>query len=378
MADLEDMANSLSRDTEARLEAAQAEARNLVRELKAVRGDLGRALEVRDVLRDSVKAMLPPPKWAGNAGRRKKASVALLAMYSDVQMGEKTDPRQCDGWGRFNCAIAEARTQQYLDRLTRYVTVQRAGYTIDECYVVVLGDLISGDIHEELMRTNEVPPPVQAILAGRLLAALVHGLARHFKRVIVHCIGGSNHSRLTKKYQFKGGALNSYDFVAHEHAFALLAKCPTVETHHYLSKKEILNIAGFNFLCGHGDTVKAWMGIPWYGIERDLSREARRRLERIMEQQRANEPLTAGFDYGLGAHWHTPFVGPSFRYVVNGSLTGTNELDHTVGRHAPPQQVSMMVSPKHGMFAPVAWRLDTPEEEALLTVDAMDMLGGGR
>jgi hypothetical protein len=230
--------------------------------------------------------------------------------------------------------------------------------------------MTSGDIHEELLRTNEFPPPVQAVAAGRLVAALVSGLAGQFRGVSVYGVGGSNHGRLSRKYQFKGGVLNNWDFVVYEHARALLARHDNVALHVLPAKKETVRIANHWFLCGHGDHVKSWMGIPWYGIERDLGRESRRRLDRLQEQLRRDAPVNGMMDYGLGAHWHTPFVGPSFRYLVNGSLSGTNEFDHSCGRHAPPQQVAALISPRHGLFGPVAWRLDTPEESSLVREDS--------
>jgi len=363
-------------DLQARLEAARAEISLLRRELRATRQQLGQALEVRDLLREYATAMVPPRAWPRPSKKKRKPPVHLLVEVSDWQIGEKTDPKQTDDWGRFNYAIAQRRVQTYLECLLRFMAVQRSGYRLDDCYVVALGDLISGDIHEDLRRTNEFPPPVQAIAAGRLFAQFVSTLSAHFRRVEVHCIGGSNHGRLTPRYQFKDGTLNNWDWVVYEYIAALLQRHTNVSVYHYLARKALITIARYNFLCSHGDHVVAWMGIPWYGIERDLGREARRRLERVMEQIRQGVPVSAGFDYGLGAHWHVPFVGPNFSYLINGSLTGTSELGHVKGLHAPPQQVAALVSPNHGLFAPIAWRLDTGEEMALMKIDGMDLVLG--
>ena len=363
-------------DVVARLEAARAEARLLRADLRNTRAELGRALEVGDLIRDAARAMSPPTAYPKPGKGKVKPSVALLSLVSDLQTGEHTEPKETDGWGRFNYAIADARMARLSERSLRYVDIQRSGYRIDECHVFLLGDMVSGDIHEELLRTNEVPPPVQAILAGRLVARHVSAMAGSFPRVVAHTIGGSNHSRLTKKYQFKGGTLNSYDYVAYQHAEALTTNYSNVAWKHYASKKPLVHIGRFGFLCAHGDHIRAWMGVPWYGMERDLGREARRRMQKIVEQLRRELPVTEGFDYGIGAHWHTPFVGPSFSYIVNGSLTGTTELDHTVGRHAPPQQVTAMLSQKHGWFAPTAWRLDDDGEAKLMADNAMDSVLG--
>jgi len=49
------------------------------------------------------------------------------------------------------------------------------------------------------------------------------------------------------------------------------------------------------------------------------------------------------------AHWHVPaFLEGAV--IVNGSLSGTTEFDHSQGRHADPTQVAFMVHPNHGMF----------------------------
>lgn len=375
----DDMADALRADdlnSVARLEACQAETTLLRRELKNVKAELGRTLEVRDLLAATVKAIKPPPVWTPGKDKG-KSEVTALILFGDAHVGEVTDPKQAEGWGRFNYAIAERRTEKYLDLLTRWVETQRAGYAIERCHVVVLGDMVSGDIHEELRRTNEFPPPVQAIAAGRLVAALVSGLSGMFRGVTVDAVSASNHGRLTVKPQFKGGTLNSWDFVVTEYARALLAKHGNVQVRMLPAKKQTVEIGGFHFLCGHGDTVKAWMGIPWYGIEREIGREARRRLERVQEQLRRAVPVDGMMDYGLGGHWHVPFAGPSFKYLINGSLSGTNEFDHGCGRHAPPQQVAALVSRKHGMFGPVAWRLDTGAEVELAGRDSTDLFMGG-
>jgi hypothetical protein len=364
-----------SLDQEARLEAVQSEARSLKRELHEVKGALGRALDVRDLLAANARTMTPPPRWRP-VKARKKPNVTALVLFGDAHVGERTDPAQAEGWGRYSYAIAQRRTENYLRCLTQWLTTLRAGYCIEDCAVVLLGDMTSGDIHEELMRTNEFPPPVQAVAAGRLVAALVSGLAGQFHALTVYGVGGSNHGRLSRKYQFKGGVLNNWDFVVYEHARALLARHANVALHVLSAKKEAVRIANHWFLCGHGDHVKSWMGIPWYGIERDLGRESRRRLDRLQEQLRRDTPVEGLMDYGLGAHWHTPFVGPSFRYIVNGSLSGTNEFDHSCGRHAAPQQVAALISPKHGLFGPVAWRLDT-EDEAKLQTNSTDLFTEG-
>ena len=361
-------------DGAARLEAAQAKAREAGAEAKRLRQQIGELLELRDLFRDAARAMNPPARWVVPPKEKGKPTVTVVPLFSDLQAGENTNPKHVDGWGRFNYAILSARRREYQRRFLRWVGVQRGGYTISDCTVVALGDMISGDLHEDLVRTNEFPPPMQVVAAAREVAGFVSAMSGSFRRVTLEWIGASNHGRITRKPSMKAAALMNWDYAVCEMAAALLAKHGNVTIRHHIGRSEVLNIEGWKFLASHGDTVRAWMGIPWYGIERELSREARRHLVRMREQVRREEPVEGGFDYGLGAHWHTPFIGPSFSFIVNGSFTGSTDLDDAVGRHAGPQQVSFLVSPTHGMFSPVAWKLETEAEAALVGVDGQELL----
>jgi len=349
------------------LSVARAESTLLRHQLASARLELGRALDVRGLLGEAAAA-IPAPRPPRPDLRRGRPAVSMLALWSDVHVGEWIDQAQTDGWGMFNYAIAEARTQRYAERLLRWAATMRGGYRIEEAHLLALGDMISGDIHEELSRSNEFPAPIQALLSGRLIAMLASALAGGFRKVRIHAVSGGNHGRLTRKPQHKQGALNNWDYVAYAYAAALLRGCPNVVCDLHEAKKVVADIDGFKFLLGHGDHVRAWMGLPYYGLARDLGREAERRLSRIMDQIRADERIDGGMDYGLGGHFHAPFTGPSGRYLINGSLSGTTELDHDVGRHAAPQQVSALLHKRHGLFGVTYWRLDDPTDVGLIGV----------
>jgi len=362
-------------ETASRMASVQADNRRLRRELAKAYDEHGKLLDLRDTIVATTATIAPPAKARTIKPRTSRPSAAMVALISDLHTGEVVSAAQTDSWGMFNYAIAERRLSVYGERMIRWLETQRHGYNVDTLYVVCLGDMVSGDIHEELSRSAEFPSPVQAVAAGRLLAGWVSEQSAHYKRVVVHAIGGSNHGRLTVKPQSKDGTLNSYDYITYEYARALLLKHKNVTVNHYASKKQLVEINGYQFLCEHGDSVKAWMGIPWYGTERSMSREARRRLAKIMEDLRRDVEPSGGYDYLLSGHWHTPFIGPSGKLIVNGSVSGTSEYDHQAGRHSEPYQVTFMLG-KHGVFAPVFWRLDTAEESALVDVDSTANLFG--
>ena len=126
---------------------------------------------------------------------------------------------------------------------------------------------------------------------------------------------------------------------------AFLRQHKNIEIVQPLAAKQLVDIGGWKFLSEHGDTTKAWMGIPFYGIERARAREAVRRMRTDL-----------GFDYISIGHWHVPGI-VSGNILINGSLSGTSEYDHIAGRHALPAQVSFLVHKKYGLFNWVAWTM---------------------
>jgi len=186
--------------------------------------------------------------------------------------------------------------------------------------------------------TNEFPIPVQSAKAGLLMGEVISRLAAEFNKVTVYQVGADNHGRLTRKPQAKQKFANSMSYVVNAIMEANLAKNGNVEVIVAQGMKYVATIAGWKFLITHGDTVKSWMGIPYYGIERDRAREAVKRM---------NTELN--FHYQSLGHWHVAgWISGSI--LINGSLSGTSEFDHGAGRVGVPSQAAFMVHPTHGVF----------------------------
>lgn len=299
---------------------------------------LGAANELTNDIKTAVNAAEPYRKIVWRIPRKPGTPVVPVLQLSDWQIGEVVSCEETEGFGRFNYEIAERRVLDLTERFLRWVHTHRHGFRIEQCAVFGLGDWVSGDIHDELRRTNEFPLPVQTAKAGYLYGELLRRLDPHFSRVDVWDEGADNHGRLTIKGQFKMKALNSMSYLVRVIAQAYTKECRQLEWHTTKSMKLLAHVAGKRFLLEHGDTVKAWMGVPYYGLERERGREASRRMN-----------TDRGFHYQAVGHWHVPAI-ISGNIIVNGSLPGTNEYAHGTGRHARPTQVAYMVHPKYGVF----------------------------
>lgn len=331
------------------LESLRAANRRLSSELIVAAAALGDIGEAMSAVRDEIVA-LQPVRLDFNPGRApgkgQGRPVTLVVQLTDWHIGQTTPEDLVEGFNAFNWDIAQRRVEKFAGQLFKYTQVLRSGYTVSDCVILCTGDYISGDIHDGLVRTNEFQAPKQAVLAGRLVSAFAQTMASFFPRVRVEFIAPGNHDRLTRKPQVQAGGENSWGFVVGSIAEDLLAEQKNVRFNLYTSMQEIIDVAGRRYLCGHGDGILGTWGIPFYGIDRKVSRESKARMN--MPEERRFHKIVIG-------HFHTGLDHPD--WFVGGSLSGTDEFDHKCGRHCPAHQTSWVVHPEHGEFDWTRWWL---------------------
>jgi hypothetical protein len=287
---------------------------------------------------------LPQVYFNPMSGTKNLSPTTPVMQIGDAHMGEVQDSGEIEGFNEFNSTICERRQVNYTVDFIKWVNVHRHGYNINECVVLVTGDLISGDI-QMMNITNEFPITVQVCRASEVLCKQIALLAPHFKKVTVHFIVEDNHARLTQKPQMKEAGVNSMNYLVGMMAKAYLERHTNVEFNIYPMFEKVVHVENTQYLICHGHGVQGWGGIPYYGIERKVGKESQARLQIIMREiERAKD---VGFHKYIFGHWHTPFDMPL--YACCGSVSGTGAYDHKAGRYARPSQASWMVG-KHGEF----------------------------
>jgi len=329
---------------EAKLAIYMKQLAEKMRENKKLLEEIGRGNLYVDKIIASVVAS-QPYKIYKYVVPKKGALVDLIIKFSDWQIGEQILAREIEGFGGYNFAIAQNSIENIVSDIVKWVETQRKGYRIDTCHIFCEGDFVSGDIHDELKITNEFPLPVQTEKAGLLLGEMFLILCSHFKKVIAWEVSADNHGRLVKKIQFKQRSLNNMNHLVYAIANAKASGCKNFESVRTEGIKLLAEVAGYKFLLTHGNDIKSWMGIPYYGLSRDFGKEAKKRMRAKHDQ----------FDFMSIGHWHVPSVIEDMIFV-NGCLCGTTEFDHAQGRYAEPSQCAFLVSPKHGYFNWTAFR----------------------
>ena len=265
---------------------------------------------------------------------------------TDSHMGAVQESDEIEQFNEFNPGICDKRNLGFTQGFIDWVLLHRGVYNIPDCHVIFTGDLISGDIHDELRVTNAFPAPEQVVRAARVHARQLALLASYFETVTVDFLTEDNHSRLTKKPQSKEAGKNSYGYLIGKMIEAYIANHENIQFNIHAMNEKVIQVSTLNYLITHMHGVHAWMGIPWYGIERKLAREATARQSIIMNDvTRARE---IGFNKIVHGHFHTPF--DSALYSCGGSISGTDAYDHKNGRHAEPSQSAWMIHPNWGEF----------------------------
>lgn len=141
-----------------------------------------------DLLQDSIERLEPVPPVAVQRSR----SRAVYAMLSDVHYGISfTAYENC-----YDSEIAKQRVMTYAAEIIRIGQEQNAS----TCYVSLMGDMISGNIHSSIRVENRENIIQQVTGVSELVASFLYELAKNFDSVIVNSVDG-NHSRVEKSLE---------------------------------------------------------------------------------------------------------------------------------------------------------------------------------
>ena len=114
----------------------------------------------------------------------------LLVCLSDLHYGAE----YASAFGSYNPELARQRLGQYLGRILEI----RRTHQSENCYVCLLGDMISGNIHKSIAITNRENVVRQVQQCSELVSQFCFELCREFASVTLLSVNG-NHSRLDRK-----------------------------------------------------------------------------------------------------------------------------------------------------------------------------------
>lgn len=300
---------------------------------------------------------IDPPTYSGPD---KQEQVAVLEL-SDVHYGLNVAGGQLGPlFSGYNINIAKNRVAHTFQSFTRLANQQ--GFPVNKVVVYLLGDMIEHSfMRASQAKYTSVHVVKQTTDMAQILSANIKMLCGEFKEVEVHFVPG-NHGRATQK---AGDNLPDETF---EHLMfyiieTALKNQPNLNLTSYEAWYFIHSILGFKFLCLHGEDVRAWAGIPFYGIQRltkDYYMLAGLSTKQKLRRLHVNDTMTAGDflemldipDYVCIGHFHTPMLWNMIgvEILANGTTSGASFFSakrlHT---YSCPIQNMFFVHKEHGV-----------------------------
>ena len=346
---VDDMQGHLSKE----MMSLKSEVSLLKREIRERDEEAGAVnLLIGDVI-DAVERV-KPVKWDKPVKRTGKVAspCSHVLHLTDLHYGMVTKPEQTEEFGEYSPLIAERRIKFLAQKIIDKTDIQRSAYNVDELVILGTADWISGGIHPELLSTNAFPEPVQAVKAGYLIGNMIMQFAPNFPKIRVELITQDNHGRLTKKPQAADGGLNNWGFVVANIVKEYVKEQKNVDVNVHAASSAIVPVGPEQYLIFHGHTMRGWNGLPYYGFDRRVQKEAVTRM---------NAPSDKHYTKMVFGHFHVAFNGDY--WMSGGSVSGTDAFDHSQGRHSEPHQTSWLVhrgtasKGGHGAFDWTRWML---------------------
>lgn len=271
------------------------------------------------------------PSARPKSGKRIATPVFLV---SDLHFGEVVTLAESLGLNEYDLKIAAARMRKCWDNMLWLRSDMARTQTCDDTLLVLNGDIVSGDIHDELRETNDGGMREQCNAAfDALLPGIEEFAAVTPGRLHVVCIGG-NHGRLTHKQHIKNGTEHSAEHLGVYdplHRVIGAGKKGNVTWHIPRSERYIFDVHGRRVGIQHGHMIRSQGGIG--GTLVPMTRWA----------VRANDA-----DLYLFGHFHE--ADAYGRIIKNGSLIGESGYTRWLGVETrPPEQVAFAVDADAGV-----------------------------
>lgn len=284
------------------------------------------------------ESLLEVPNWVIKPPKAKSVTGVPTIFASDWHWGEVVDTKQINDVNRYDLRIAQERAQVLIQTATGILKTRFANPEYPGIVFALGGDMVSGDIHEELSVSNEREiMPIVIDLWG-VLAWCIETLATEFGNVFVPCVTG-NHGRNTHKIRSKGRNFTSFDWLVYHFLAKRFENDPRVRFLIPDGSDAYFQIYGHRYLLTHGDQFRGGDGM--IGALGPIIRGDHKKRSR-------NAQIDTEYDTLLLGHWHQ--LIQLQRLIVNGSLKGYDEYAYQNNfPFEPPRQALWITHPEHGI-----------------------------
>lgn len=312
------------------------------------------------LLRQNIDTLTLPDWLVEPIGISGKTHGVPTLFLSDLHWGERVFRNQLNGVNEFNLDIARERLMRCVESAIHLLEILDRKMNYPAFVLPLGGDMLSGNLHDELTATNEMNTmPTLVDLYGWLIKA-IDRLLEVFPFIFVPAVAG-NHGKDTKKIWEKDRHATSFDWLL----YIFLAKhyegndrvkfyVPNALDVHYDVYGVRMKMEHGDRLGRGGDGIIGFLGPVTRGDQKKRSRDTQ---------------IGMPYDFMLHGHWHQYNHG---RIISNGSLKGYDEYAFNNGfPFEQPQQALWLTHPKRGITYRMPVYLDDnllPQNREMVTV----------
>ena len=288
---------------------------------------------------------------SSNTRRRGSKPQVMVAPLTDTHVGDRVTFDQTTGINEYNVDIFNRRLYGWTEQIILLANYRRNIADVDELVIPMLGDMVSGDIHEELARTNIGNCMEQMMNGAFIISQSLMALSQHFEKIRVAGVVG-NHGRMTRKIPSKDKYMD-WDYMLYQWIAAFCAEQKNIEFHIPKNFSTIINVANRNVLIMHGDSISGG------GTSASFTRMVG--MMRGLQQQNQSWEDVQRFDDIMIGHFHRIDeydIGTGAMYIC-GTMKGSDEF--TTNRlhvSSPPKHLITYWHPEHGNVSKEIIRLD--------------------
>jgi len=337
-------------DKSEQLKAQRDEARRRVERLEKVVEQMQKRYDLVTAI-DELKPIGQP--WKRAKAKKGEHRGIANTISSDQHYGEVVRPEEVQGSNAYDISIAKQRWQVHVDKFLA-LSLDHLGYLkYDGAHIWWNGDAFSGDIHEELAKSNELSTLATLDAMIDPIVAGLKTVASEFPQLVVSVRRG-NHTRTSHKTPAKGRVRESFDWLFMRiierelRGSGIIFDIPE-------SDDGIVQQYDHRFLATHGDQFRGGSGIA--GIMTPLALGNYRKLRRNVS---IGDHLA--YDTMILGHFHQYLIIPGV--IVNGSAKGYDEYAYVSNfGFEPAQQAFWVTTPEYGPSFHTAIRLDNRKAE---------------
>lgn len=336
---------------ESQIEALKEERRYADTTIRRLKKRAAIVEAIIEELRRTVVPLKPLPTLY-KIKKGKKHVEDVVMHLSDEHMDEIVNPDQVQGFENYNFPVACRRAETYVEKVIDITQNTLNNYHFENLWILAYGDHTSGEIHDAVDRSYYRNQFRNSFAISQVHACMIRDLAPYFKNVNVVYVSG-NHGRRSQKKDHNA-AWNNWDYAIGQCASLLCKDIPNAKFLLPDAYSIRLKIRQHTFHVEHGDDIRSWNSVPFYGMERKS-----RRLVALNATQ-GNQ-----IHYFVFGHFHKPSTLGDLNgeTIINGTWKATDA--YIFGEHSgyvEPSQWLHGVHDKQG----ITWRfkiyLRSPDE----------------